>query len=887
MPNVRTLYQSFSGGEMSPEMFARLEDSKARSGAATVRNFIVTPQGPLINRPGFLYVREVKDSSKKVRLIPFAFSPTQTLVIEFGHLYCRFHTAGATVMNGAVPYEVATPYAEDVLFELHYAQSNDVLTLVHPRYAPRELRRLGATNWTLTPITFGAQLQTPPQPTVFVSRGPVAKIASTSQGSNYVTTAQEHGLSAGDSVYVSGVATNAGANAGLPDDFYVVKQVVGSTTITLLKYDGTAVSITGNGASGTIEFAAKSLGITSTYCVTAVDDAGNESAPSPEVTATNNLLAAGAYNLVQVSGTDASMPGTTRFSFYKKVNGLFGFVGQSPRRRLGVASGPIAEFRDDNIAPDLAVTPPISEEAFAPADANDWTNEYNSLSVNLLGYPGAVGYFEQRRVFAGTLNKPQNVWMTRTGTESDIRYSIPVKDTDRLAFQVAARERHTFRHVVPTSSLLMLTDAGEWRVLGVGDTALTPTTVAVRPQSYVGASNVQPAAVNNSVIFCAARGGHVRELGYNWNVQAFLTGDISLRATHLFDDYEIVDLAYSKAPYPVLWFVSTSGRLLGCTYIPEQQVSAWHWHDTQGAFESVAAVTEGEDDAVYVVAKRTINGSTRRFVERMAPRETVNLEDAVFVDSAIVYDGTNTSQFHTMTITSTSTPADWTPGGSFRLTAVGPVVFTAGQFIDNQPVYILTSADGTKVQFTATSYIDSNTVTGRVDREVPADLRAAATTSWAFARTRVGGGHLFNQAVSVLADGVVEPVTRDFVGNIILSRPAVKVVVGLPYVSDLQTMPLALQVDNGYGQGRQKNINKAWVRVYRSSGLLVGPTPDTLVEHKQRTTEPPGTPPRLATGELQVVLTPTWSNDGQVYVRQAEPLPLTVVGMALEVAVGG
>lgn len=871
MPNVRTFYQSFSGGEMSPEMFARLEDSKARSGAATVRNFIVTPQGPLINRPGFLYVREVKDSSRKVRLIPFAFSPTQTLVIEFGHLYCRFHTAGATVMNGNVPYEVATPYTEDVLFELHYAQSNDVLTLVHPEYAPRELRRLGATNWTLTPIKFGAQIDTPPRPTVFASRGPVAKIASTTSGNNHVTTQAEHGLSAGDSVYVSGVGTNSGGNAGLPDDFYVVRQVVSTTTVTLLKYDGTLVTITGNGASGTIEFASKSLGITNTYCVTAVDDAGNESEPSPEVTATNNLLAAGAYNLVQVSGTNASMPGATRFNFYKKINGLFGFIGQAKRMEAYARPTAIAELEDNNIAPDLAITPPISETVFSTTG----------------DYPSAVGYFEQRRVFAGTLNKPQNVWMTRTGTESDIRYSIPVRDTDRLAFQVAARERHMFRHVVPTTSLMMLTDAGEWRVFGVGDTALTPTTVAVRPQSYVGANNVQPAVVNNSVIFCAARGGHVRELGYNWNVQAFLTGDISLRATHLFDDYEIVDMAYSKAPYPVLWFVSTSGRLLGCTYIPEQQVSAWHWHDTQGAFESVAAVTEGEDDAVYVVVKRTINGGTRRFVERMAPRETVNLEDAVFMDSAVTYDGTNKSRFHTMTITSTSTPADWTPGGSFRLTAVGPVVFTQSQFINNEPVYILTSANGTKVQFTATSYIDEYTVAGRVDRDVPADLRAAATTSWAFARTSVGGGHLFNQTVSVLADGVVEPVTRDFVGNIILSRPAVKIAVGLPYVSDLQTMPLALQVDGSYGQGRQKNVNKAWVRVYRSSGLLVGPTPDTLVEHKQRTTEPPGTPPRLATGELQVVLTPTWANDGQVYVRQAEPLPLTVVGMALEVAVGG
>jgi hypothetical protein len=499
-----------------------------------------------------------------------------------------------------------------------------------------------------------------------------------------------------------------------------------------------------------------------------------------------------------------------------------------------------------------------------------------------------VGYFEQRRIFAGTTDAPQNVWMTRTGTESDLRYSIPIRDSDRIAFQIASRERHTIRHIVPSTSLLLLSDAGEWRVFGAGDSALTPTSVAVRPQSYVGASNVQPAVVNNSVVYCAARGGHVRELGYNWNVQAFLTGDLSLRATHLFDEYEITDMAYSKAPHPVLWFVSTSGRLLGLTYVPEQQVGAWHWHDTQGSFESVTTVTEGEDDAVYVVVKRSINGQARRYVERMARRETV-LEDAVFMDSAVSFDGTNKTST-TMTVSLVPGAAtQWGPAGALRLTA-SAAVFSPASFVVGAPgpVYELTAADGTRVRFTGATYISTTVIEGQADRSVPMDLRAVATTAWAFAARSAPAGHLYaTPGLSVLADGAVEPYSVGAFGEVTLSRPAVKVSVGLPYVSDLQTMPLALQVDGSFGHGRQKNVNKAWVRVYQSSGVLVGPTPAELVEHKQRTTEPPGTPPRVTTGELQVVLTPTWANDGQIYIRQAAPLPLTVVGMALEVAVGG
>jgi hypothetical protein len=97
MANTRTLNRSFAGGELSPEMFGRIDDNKFQAGAATMRNFIATPQGPAQNRPGFALVREVKNSAKKTRLINFTFSTTQTMVIEVGEGYFRFHTQGATL----------------------------------------------------------------------------------------------------------------------------------------------------------------------------------------------------------------------------------------------------------------------------------------------------------------------------------------------------------------------------------------------------------------------------------------------------------------------------------------------------------------------------------------------------------------------------------------------------------------------------------------------------------------------------------------------------------------------------------------------------------------------------------------------------------------------
>jgi hypothetical protein len=109
----------------------------------------------------------------------------------------------------------------------------------------------------------------------------------------------------------------------------------------------------------------------------------------------------------------------------------------------------------------------------------------------------------------------------------------------------------------------------------------------------------------------------------------------------------------------------------------------------------------------------------------------------------------------------------------------------------------------------------------------------------------------------------------------------------LPITADIQTLPLSAQIDASFGQGRVKNINKVWLRVYRSSGVFAGPSLDRLVQFKQRTTEPYGSPPMLKTDELELTLEPSWQQGGQIFVRQSDPLPLTLVSMTVEAALGG
>jgi hypothetical protein len=980
MAQTRTYTRSFAGGEVSPEMWGRIDDVKFQTGAAKLQNFIALPQGPAENRPGTAFVREVKDSTKRTRLIPFTFSTTQTMVLEMGAGYFRFHTQGATIGPGtpaaysttktisavntgtetftsnthgyangtpvqvsatttlpaplvaattyyvinaaantyqlsltatgsaidittagsgtittnqvysvgnlvssggvnyyciastagntppnatywyAMPagiYEIPNPYAEADLFDIHYVQSADVLTLVHPGYAPRELRRLGATTWTLTTISFASTVTSPTGVSVTANRGEALDlIGFTTANPGVAHAVAPHGLAVGDPVYLDGGTwTNP-----FPDDYYIVSGISAGDKFRVRSYSsGIELDTTSYGtwsSGGYVQFGDKSLDFTSYYVVTTIAPNGiDESEPSSAASANNNLNAAGSSNTI----TWSSVTGAARYNIYKRQNGLYGLIGQTD----------LTTFTDNNIGPDMGITPPIIDTVFASAG----------------NYPGAVSYFEQRRVFAGTTNAPQTMWMTRTGTESDISYHIPIQDTDRIAFRVAAREANTIRHIVPLTQLLALTSAAEWRISPVNSDTITPTTISVRPQSYVGANNVQPSIVNNTVVYCSARDGHVRELGYSWQASGFVTGDLSLRSTHLFDNYDIIDMCYSKAPQPLLWFISSTGSMLGLTYIPEQQVGAWHQHVTDGSYESCAAVAEGAEDRLYVVVKRTIGGVTKRYVERFASRQVTTIENCFFVDCGLTYDGTNTTA-----TTVTVTGSTYLPSDTLTITASSAIFqfpSTSTPPTDINDAIVMTDSAGNKYRLRIIGTTSTTVATARVDVTLPAALRNTATTVWAFARDTISGlSHLEGKTVSILADGAVMPQVVVASGQVTLQRASVLVHVGLPYESDLETLPMALQME-AFGQGRAKNVNEAFLRVYRSSGIFVGPDNDNLTEAKQRTTEPYGSPPGLKTDEIGVKLTPTWRQSGRIYVRQADPLPLTIVGLTLEVAIGG
>lgn len=898
MADIRTLKKSFIGGEISPLMFTKLEDAKYQNGVALCRNMIVTPLGALDKRPGYVYAATVKDVTKMTRLIPFLSTNTDSMIIEMGHNYFRFYLNGEQVTETVhVPgpveriYEIAHPYDESQIWDVHFTQSRDIITLVHQGHHPRELRYYRKNYWECVEIDF-----TPPV-------NPPTGVAVTTTVANNTKYTYEYVVT---SVFADNVTeSKPSAKASVASNIYINEgyntitwpTVVGAQKYNIYKNSSGIFGFIGSTDQLSIKDDNIAADTSKTPPIYDVIFLGEGQIVSVPVTAFGNGYGAdpgggvitgvtlannGApyregltIGVTDPTGTGASFRPVLRSLGYHTFQGIqlgicYAVEGVEVINGGHGYTNPTITFSAQPVRTDkgpwpvAAVVSAIYKTALdntVSLGITDATGYGAHLTPNIVGgqitsvnvikqganytaplvyvsaaaggsgaafgtavltggdHPGAVGYFEQRRVFGGFKRRPDQIFMTRVGTESAMTYSLPLRDDDRINFQLDARDTNIIRHIVNLKELIILTNAGEFRVSSVNTDAITPTSIKIKLESANGASNVMPVVVSDTVVYCADSGNDICVLRPNASGVGYMPDVLSYRASHLFDNVYIRQLAFSRAPYPIVWGAASNGKLYGLTYIPSQQVDAWHQHDTNerivemnnelpDIIESVATIPEGNEVIDYIVVRRTINGIRRRYIEYKASSSGIN-----------------------------------------------------EHYIANKATH----------------------------RENPVcHLDCAKIYKFSTETTLLTGlSHLENETVSIVTDGAVHKPIKVVNGQITLEYPAMAVHVGFPIRSQVCSLPLDSQVDEAFGRGRSKNVKKATFKVYRSSTFSAGPDEKHLVDAKIRTNEPYGSPPDLKTGDVEIPLTPSWGSDGQIFIEHTEPLPLTITSMMFEVEIGG
>jgi len=149
------------------------------------------------------------------------------------------------------------------------------------------------------------------------------------------------------------------------------------------------------------------------------------------------------------------------------------------------------------------------------------------------------------------------------------------------------------------------------------------------------------------------------------------------------------------------------------------------------------------------------------------------------------------------------------------------------------------------------------------------------------ATTSISGlDHLEGQSVTILADGATHPNKTVSGGGITLDRSSTKVHIGLPFTSLLQTMRIESQGNEGTSQSKTKRINEVTLRLHETVGVEVGASLTDMERIPFRSSAAAmDTAVPLFTGDKQVEFRDDFNTDGHVFVRQTQPLPLTLLSI--------
>lgn len=570
MAKANTIQTNFTAGELSPRMLGRVDVVRYNNGAKRMENVLVLVHGGAMRRWGLQYVASCKISAKRARLIPYVFNIEQAYQVEVGDLYLRFYTQDGTQIESApnTPYELVSPYTEAQLDDIDFIQSADTMFLFHPDVPTQRLQRFDNDDWRLAPAPWVTEPfdELGTRPAVSMS------INDASVGAGRTFTASAAAFMASD------VGRTIEAGGGLA---------------TITAYTSTTV------VTAKIEIA---------FSGTAFAAGDWLLGGSPQTTCTPNVkgpVGIGMSLTLSSAGWRAEDVGK-----HVVING--GLC-----RITSISSTTVANA---TVLVELAADVGAQKLSWALCRSM-WGQEF--------GYP-RTGSFHQQRLWAGgSPGFPQSAWMSRLGEY----YNFEIGTTASAGYEVriASDQANPIRHLASARALIVNTSGGEHTISGGGE-PITPTTIDVPNQSAFGCTQVSPVRVGNELLFvCPAvdeESGDVRDeiramSADRFDSTNYAAPDITALAEHITAG-GITDM---DAQRNLVWAVRADGQMVTIRLDRDNEVVAATRQITAGAFESVSVIPRNGVQEVWAIVRRTIEGVTRRYIERFVP--------GLYMDSAI------------------------------------------------------------------------------------------------------------------------------------------------------------------------------------------------------------------------------------------------------------
>nr|BAR34695.1 putative tail tubular protein B [uncultured Mediterranean phage uvMED] len=677
---------SFTAGEMSNSMQGRTDFAKYFSAASRIENFVVLPHGPVTRRPGTYFVSEVKTSSAKTRLIPFTFSTTQTYILEFGNQYIRFYKDDGQITSGGSAYEISTPYTTAQLFNLKFAQSADVMYITHESHAVRKLSRTGHTSWSLTEIEFtdGPYLDSNTTTVTMTPSGTTGSITITAAAPTFVSTdvGRLINFNSGNAK-ITGFTSSTVVSATTQKDFANTNAItdwkLGAFSATTghpscVSFFEQRLVFAGTSQQPQTMFFSKSGDYENMTIGTNDDDAMIYTIASNQVNAIKSLKATrtlicmttgGEYAVSSGAAQDAITP--TNINIRKQSN--YGSAGVDA---LSIGNATIFLQRAKRKIRELAYN--FDTDGYTAPDLTilaDHISESGLIDMSYQQEPYSIVWcVRDDGIMAGlTYNRLENVvaWHRHIfGGKSDTGKTVKQQ---KISFTANATTVSTANNTITLSSHGLSTGDQVYyyaasNVVGGLSNSKVYYVISVDANTIKLAVSTANASAGTAISLTSAPGTNTNQFiyqGVNINNNILFVSNHGFKTgNHIF--YNNSGTAISGLAENTKYFVEKIDDNQIQLYSDEDRgtvvnLTSAHSSEqsdkilTHAKVETVACIDgDTNEDQVWVIIQRYINGSTKRYVEYLKPFEfNEDLTAFHYLDSGLTYSGGETSSLSGLT----------------------------------------------------------------------------------------------------------------------------------------------------------------------------------------------------------------------------------------------
>ena len=563
---IYMLQPSFATGEISPDVASRVDLDKYQSALLQAENVFIRPYGSAYRRPGMEYKAFAPNilGDDPARLQEFAVDVDTSYLLLFtsGKLYIYREVSNVLTLKKTIN----TPFTNDDLPKLRFAQSADVMFIASGTNPVKVLTRKSDTNWTLADFV--------PRPGYFDTTTNVSgtTITPSARGGSNITLT----YSGSDDLFT-----------GQEDNWVKITQRVEVQVKNMnLSANGTSEYTTQGMLAGETGWSVVSHGTWTGWFRIEYSDDNTTWNTLREYTSDDdfNVTESGTFD----EQTYIRLTGKITSGKLKSQLTRLAYMNEGMARITSVTDGQTAS---------AAVT---KRFAYASASENwelgSWSEAY--------GYPSCVTFFQDRLCFAANDRQPYMVWMSRTGDYYNFgteRVDGTLTDDSAVAISFISRKDYRILHLMAEADLLVMTEGNEWIING--SETVTPTNVTPRVQTSRGTTDVTPIMIGGQMIYVQRRGRTVRDMQYNFTTDSYDGMDLTILAKHLTQDATIIDAAYRQEPDYMAFFVLDDGTCACLTYVNEQKVFAWCRIVTDGKILAVEKIAGADHDEVFFVVQ--------------------------------------------------------------------------------------------------------------------------------------------------------------------------------------------------------------------------------------------------------------------------------------------